>query len=366
MSGRRRIKKKKSRKRLTYGVIAVTFILLCFLTYFHLEQSSPPDQTHGDNATPPQAAIVDHLNFTGQSNLTVVNTCIDILESGGLTWAYYKGEDVTVDFYRDLPSYGASLIVLRVHSAIMRTENETISILGLFTSERFSIEAAKKYREDILHDRLVEAFFSPEERAQNISYFGIVPEFVKISMTGEFKDAVVIMMGCEGLGYINISTGARVTYTDMAEAFINKGAKVYIGWNGPVSVNHTDQATIYLLQHLISEQQNIGKAVEKTMEEVGRDIFNSTLKYHPKTIENYTLQNFRSSSTMKVAYVSPAPKALKRTKYLDMNSVRILNINFLPLFIITTMSTTTVGKVLGPAQRRGHILALSVVTMANL
>ena len=302
MSSRRRIKKRKSRKRLAYGVIAVTFILLCFLIYFSLQHSNQP----------PQAAIVDQLNFTGQSNPTFVNTCINILESGGLTWKYYRGEDITVNFYRNLPSYGTSLIILRVHSAIMRTENETISLLGLFTSERFSIEAAKNYREDILHNRLVEAFFSPEERAQNKSYFGIVPKFVEESMKGEFKDTIIIMMGCEGLGYDGLA------YTDMAKAFINKGAKVYISWDGRVGVDHTDQATVCLLQHLISEKQNIGKAVEETMAEVGKDPYNSTLQYYPKTaeVENYIIPNFRGRLTMNAAYTAPTPKALKRNRYL--------------------------------------------------
>jgi len=301
MSRRKGIKKRKGRKRLAYGVIAVAFILLCFLAYSSLHSS------------PPKAAIVDHLSFfSEQSNQTFVDACITILKSGGLTWKYYKGEEVTVDFYRNLPSYGTSLIILRVHSAIMRTENETISLLGLFTSERFSIEAAKNYREDILHNRLVEAFFSPEERAQNKSYFGIVPKFVEESMKGEFKDTIIIMMGCEGLGYDGLA------YTDMAKAFINKGAKVYISWDGRVGVDHTDQATVCLLQHLISEKQNIGKAVEETMAEVGKDPYNSTLQYYPKTaeVENYIIPNFRGRLTMNAAYTAPAPKALKRNRYL--------------------------------------------------
>jgi len=313
----RRRKHRKSRK-LAYGVIAVAFILLCFLIYFSLHQSK---QTSGDETTPPQAAIVDQLSsLPGQSNPAFVDACKNILEEGGLTWTYHKGEEVTVNFYRNLPSYGTSLIILRVHSAIMRTENETISLLGLFTSERYSDEAARKYRGDVLNDRLVEAFFSEEERAKGISYFGIVPKFVNESMKGEFKDTIIIMMGCEGLGYINTNTGERVTYTDMAKAFIKKKAKVYIGWDGPISINHTDQATLQLLQSLILHKQTIKGALTETMGIVGKDpTYNSTLEYYPKTDEagNYTIPNLKSSSlTMNVAYTSRAPKAPNRTKYL--------------------------------------------------
>ena len=316
---KRRIRKRKSRKRLAYGVIAVTFILLCFLTYFSLHQSN---QASDGNAMPPrvQAAIVDHLNFTGQSNPAFVEECINILESGGLTRAYYNGKDVTVDFYRNLPSYGTILIILRVHSAIMKVNGEIIPLLGLFTSENYSdIKAGTTYRSDIYfdgefhNDSLFRAYFPGE----NISYFAIGPKFVEKRMNGKFQNTIIIMMGCEGLGYVNTRTGTRIKYTDMAEAFINKGAKVYISWNGPISVNHTDQATLDLLQSLILHKRTIKRAVSETMEIVGKDPrYNSTLQYYPKIaeVENYAIPNLRSSLTMNVALLYPTPRTPKRFK----------------------------------------------------
>ena len=304
-NGKRKPRKKKSRKRLAYGVIAVACIFAFFLVYSSLHSSSP------------KVAIVDHLSFfPEQRNPTFVDACKNILETSGLTWAYHKGGEVTVNFYRNLPSCGASLIILRVHSAIMKTEKGIISILGLFTSERYSVEAAKKYREDILDDRLVRAFFEEDEE-----YFGIVPKFVEKSMKGEFKDTIVVMMGCEGIGYINTSTGARVMYTDMADAFINKGAKVYISWDGPVGIDHTDQATVQLLKSLILHNRTIKRAVTETMEIVDKDpTYNSTLHYYPKTAEvgNYTIPNPKSNLIMNVIYTSLTAEALTRTKYITL------------------------------------------------
>jgi hypothetical protein len=297
MNRRRKPRKKRSKKKLVYVVIAVAFILTCFLIYSSLHSS------------PPKVAIVDHLSFfPEQRNQTFVNDCINIVEESGLTWAYHNGEEVTVDFYRNLPLRGTSLIILRVHSAIMRTENETISILGLFTSERYSDEAAKKYRDDVLNDRLVMAFFPGGDE----KYFGIVPEFVEKSMKGNFKDTIIVMMGCEGLGYEGLA------YTDMAEAFIKKGAKVYISWDGPISINHTDQATVHLLQSLILYKRTIKYAVTETMEEIGSDpTYNSTLHYYPNTpeVENYTILNLKSSLIIIVAHTSPTAKAPTKTKY---------------------------------------------------
>jgi len=296
-------KQRISRKKIAYGIIAVISILICFLIYSLLHSS------------PPQAAIVDHLSFfPEQRNQTFVNTCTSILEEGGLTWAYYKGEEITVGFYRKLPSCGASLIILRVHSAIMKTENGTISILGLFTSELYSDhKAATTYREDVLHNRLVTAFFEGGD-----VYFGIVPKFVEESMEGKFKDTVIIMMGCEGIGYIDALTHTREAYTDMADAFVKKGAKVYIGWDGPVGIGHTDLATVRLLQNLIQKKRTIKEAVRQTNGDVGPDpVYNSTLNYYPLTTEvgNHTIPNLEGSLTMDVVYTSPTPKTLRRSRY---------------------------------------------------
>lgn len=318
MSRRKRRRKEKSRKKLAYGVIAVALVLILLAYYLSFHRSN--------KTSPPKAAIVDHLSFfPDQRNPTFVDTCKNILEEGGLTWAYHMGEKITVDFYRNLPSHGSSLIVLRVHSAIMKTEEGTVSILGLFTSEPYSDEAAGgKYRDDVLNDRLVKAFFAGVDE----EYFGILPKFVEESMIGELKDAVVIMMGCEGLGYINASTGARVTYADMAEAFVRKGAKVYISWDGPVGIDHTDQATVHLLQNLVLDNKTIKQALTETREIIGRDpAYNSTLQYFPETAEvgNYILPNFKSSLIVSVAVASlHIAKAPLRTKCEYRDSARVL------------------------------------------
>ena len=99
-------------------------------------------------------------------------------------------------------------------------------------------------------------------------------------MQREFNNSTIVMMGCEGL-----------TNTKMAEAFIEKGAKAYISWSGAVSASHTDQATIYLLQHLLTENQTIEQAVENTMTEVGPDpVYDSLLIYYPISSGNYTIE----------------------------------------------------------------------------
>lgn len=88
------------------------------------------------------------------------------------------------------------------------------------------------------------------------------------------------MMGCEGL-----------SNTKMVEAFIEKGAEVYVGWSESVLASQTDQATAHLLQHLILEKQTVRQAVDTTMKEVGPDVaYSSTLGYYPLESRDYSIQ----------------------------------------------------------------------------
>lgn len=278
MSVRKRRKKEKGRKKLAYSIVVIVFIVV-LLAYFFLNQSN---QTSN-----PKAALVDHLSRPGREpNPTFIQNSTTILKKAGFDVDYHGWEKLTdVNYYKSLFKESCDLFVLRVHSAITIIDGE--EVVGLFTWEEYSDRVAgTKYREDVMDNRLVKAFFEDEP---NVYYFGIAPNFVK--NYGNFEDTTIIMMGCNGL-----------TYTSMAEAFVKKGAKVYIGWNGLVSVDHTDQSTVNLLQSLLLKNRTIKQAVE----EIGRDpVHNSALDYYPPRFEDYTIPNLESNSIMSVIYTSP-------------------------------------------------------------
>ena len=215
---------------------------------------------------PAKAALVDHLSLTFPNQSFIDNTT-EILEQAGYTVDYYPGEEVTVEFYRNLPTHNYDIIILRVHSAAVTLEgNEIVEPpVCFFTSENYS---QTRYAREQWDRQLAIAFYPASEP---LYYFGIAPKFVTTSMNGKFQNTTVIMMGCEGLNN-----------TKMAEAFVEKGAKAYIGWGDSVSAYHTDTATIQLLKHLITEKQTVEQAVENTMKEVGPDpAYNSILLYYP-------------------------------------------------------------------------------------
>jgi hypothetical protein len=102
-------------------------------------------------------------------------------------------------------------------------------------------------------------------------YFGIMPGFIKSSMQGDFPDTTIVIMGCDGLKSDTV-----------AEAFVDKGAKAVVAWDGLVSSNHTDAATERLLQHLLIDGLTLQEAVAQTMAELGPDpSYDSVLRLYP-------------------------------------------------------------------------------------
>jgi len=271
-----REKKKRERRIALAIIIAILIIIVSASGFFINSMLNKPSPDHSSNTSTsePKAAIADHLSLTAP-NQTFIQTATNTLEQAGYTVDYYPGEDITVGFYRDLPKHNYDIIILRVHSTAAELQGQEYveTPVCLFTSENYT---TTKYLYEQLYDQIVGVSYTVPEPP---FYFGIMPKFVTSSMSGRFQDTAIIMMGCEGLNN-----------TKMAEAFIQKGAKVYIGWRGAVSASRTDQATAQLLQHLIMEKQTIKQAVTETMNDVGPDLIHDTvLLYDPPEAEEYVI-----------------------------------------------------------------------------
>jgi len=278
------IRAEKERERCIATAIFSAFILIAivlsgYFTY-SIFYSSPredalpePTLQFKPSVSNPElkAAIVDHLSLTAP-NQTFVQTAAAILTQANYTVNYFSGEKVTVNFYRNLPMGMYKLIILRVHSALDVNNNPPLT---LFTSELLD---STKHVNEQLADQVMGVTFLPY-RPGDKAYFGIPPKFIRECAKGKFSNSVIIAMGCDGL-----------RYTDMAEAFIQKGAKVYISWNASVSSAHTDTATTILLQHLITEKETIKQAVKNTAKIAGPDpTYNSVLAYYPPTAADQTI-----------------------------------------------------------------------------
>jgi hypothetical protein len=249
--------------------------LLSFLAYFLVHQSDQTPKLYGSQKPVAKAAIIDHLSISW-ANPAFVKETAGILKRAGYHVDYYGGEQVTVEFYRNLPTLGYHVIVLRAHTAYI---HKYLS-LSIFTSEPYS---RQKYVYEQLRNRVASGYIQPYQKGDP-QYFVITDKFVRFSMKGSFDDTLVLLMGCTGIKKC------------AATAFLDKGARACVGWDGLVSAGHTDKATLQLLKHLVAEKQTIIDAVTGTMKEVGQEPeYKSTLLFWPIKAGNYTVQGSENS-----------------------------------------------------------------------
>jgi hypothetical protein len=227
-----------------------TFVIVCtsLAAWFALGGGS------GEQPGAPKAAIVDQLSLTFPDP-AFVQEATRMLEEAGYAVDYHPGGQVTVDLYRDLGSRGYDFIILRVHSArLRRGDGSALDEVALFTSERYStsMHVDEQKSKDLIRTRYS---FEEEQR-----FFGIMPHFIKSRTKGTFEGATVILMGCDGL---------RSPAT--AKAFVERGARAFIGWDREVSAEWTDRATERMLHFLLTEKRTPLQAVTEAMAEVGPD-----------------------------------------------------------------------------------------------
>jgi hypothetical protein len=258
---KRQTEGKPSKRRLPWFawlLIALGIVgIVVFVRFYVLGQPSP------DNGGELKAVIVDQLSSV-QENEDFIGNVTKELEDYGFEVDLCQGDNVTVDFYRELPTHGYRLIIFRAHSGLLAENEVTQDRTVLFTNEGYS---RAKYVAEQLNDRLVMA--RVDERHPMV--FGIPPKFIRESMAGRFDASVVIMMGCSGL-----------FMRDLAEAFVDKGAPVYVAWNGSVELYYVDEATAYLVKQLCSGNMTVKEAVASTMDIIGADPKHGAgLEYYP-------------------------------------------------------------------------------------
>ena len=244
------------------------FIALAIAGAVVLVRVYPLSQPSPDNVGKPRAAVVDQL-YNLQPNEDFIAEITNELEEYGFAVDLYQGDEIIVDFYRELPTHGHKLIIFRAHSGLLSGIPKTV----LFTNEEYSPD---RYPTEQLFDQLLMGAAGPGQPVM----FGITASFVTRSMKGGFDDTVIIIMGCGGI-YL----------PDLAQAFIDKGASVYLAWHLSVLLQYVDDATLYLIGQLCSENATVEEAVDRTMHVIGPDPeYEAELQYYPSGTGNRTLE----------------------------------------------------------------------------
>ncbi len=221
----------------------------------------------------PRAAIIDQLH-NDKPNLNYQNNVTEYLTTAGYDVDLYTTEEITVDFYKKLPSMNYKFIVFRTHSLGVGTVEESAS---LFTGELYS------------KDRYLNEQFSGNvgmgvpylpgevdeiggfEALRDETYFVVGSRLVDNLMVGTFPQSIIVLGGCETL-----------EGTILAESLLARGASEIVGWNGLVTAAKNDKDTMALLKETLVNGVEIENAIPLVMEE-----YDDKLRT-PATLKHYS------------------------------------------------------------------------------
>jgi len=253
-------KRVSDKKSLVLPLGLITIIVFGFLVYKTLFQT--PEIKFSL-----KAAIIDQLaeHFPNPGfNETVTN----LLRDAGFNVSYYGYKTVTVGFYRELVKRDYGIIILRAHSAL-REDNKTVD---LFTSEEYD---PNEYGDMRGKGLLTKGEYLFEQESGRF-YFAITPKFIE--NYGYFPKSVIIAMGCWSL---------KPECEEMAQAFINRGAKAYVGWTEIVLPKDTDHETVRLLEMLLKENGTLADATDGIYREYQAsgtgEIIITRMKFYPQS-----------------------------------------------------------------------------------
>jgi len=208
-----------------------------------------------------KAVIIDQL-YRDIPDPHYQNQTMRYLLDAGYDVDLYTTEDITIDFYKELPSMDYEFILFRTHSLAIYGKNPSEWI---FSGELYS---NKVHISETLSGQLSPGvpFIVTEDQtityseALNERHFMIGSKFIDESMVGHFPESVIILGGCE-----------TMPHELLAEALVKRGASSVIGWNELVGSGYNDRVITSLLEEILVNGLEIDQAIELVMEDFKKD-----------------------------------------------------------------------------------------------
>ncbi len=249
------------------AILATTVVLISVFSALAFVDN----QTTLDDGVP-KAAIIDQLheelpNPDFQQNAT------EYFETAGYDVDLYTTKDITVDFYKKLPSMDYEFIVIRSHATGQMFK---FSSSALFTGEKYS---PNNHSADQLSGHLANAVPYNEIQKKEIglenlasqTYFAFGSKFVDEKMVGKFPGSVIVLAGC-------YTTSSKL----LSQSLIDRGASVVVGWDNTVRVDQSDKVILAFLEKMLVDGEVLPEAVSSVTNEFG-------LYLDPVDIRYYTM-----------------------------------------------------------------------------
>ncbi|MGH7884074.1 MAG: hypothetical protein ACRENO_00105 [Thermodesulfobacteriota bacterium] len=225
-----------------------------------------------NNQPKPLAAVIDQLNET-IPNQDFNEKAQQYLELAGYQVDFYTTKDITIDFYKNLPSMDYKYILIRTHSL---EEPKYDNATFLFTGEKYDVN--KYFLEQIsgqlgkgapIYGEQREIIEKSNENLEDRMYFLVGTKFVDELMVGKFSDSVILIGGCESL-----------RNRDLAKSLILRGASDVIGWDRTVGASENDKILLEFLERTLVDKKKIDDVVIQLNDEFSQDLmFSSKLRH---------------------------------------------------------------------------------------
>jgi len=249
---------------------------LIFASVFFLQESEANYSVSDYDDGILKAAIIDQLDTEIPSH-DFQDRANDYFVKAGYEVDLYTTEEITVDFYKKLPSMGYDYIVIRSHALTGRTGEDSPK---LYTSEKYTTD---KYVNEQLFGIIDGAYLNPrtdihatvdvsdlEETGQVVfsmrnssqannwgarvttdEYFVIGAKAVDELMVGKFPGSTIILGGCD-----------TASSSILADSLLKKGASEVVGWNENIGSLQNDMTMLKILRETLENKMELSEAVE--------------------------------------------------------------------------------------------------------
>ena len=233
-------------------VVASSVASLCYAYRYSIWYPTSPTRSR-----PLTVALLDEVSayipdpaFTDQVMAT--------LSSAGYKVDFYPPSSITIQLLENLPSMGYGIVIFRNHSTGFGQDS-----ISIVTSETYSPD---KYVFEQLTGQVADVNLGIASK----DFFAITPLFVREAMNGFFPGSIVLMMGCTGLAN-----------SEMAQAFVSRGAQVYVSWDKVVQAYRTDTATSIFWQWMTGGHSLKDSTAAATRQAAPDPIYQSQLLFYP-------------------------------------------------------------------------------------
>jgi len=224
------------------------------------EESEPTVEIVEDEAPKIKKAVIIDQLYRDIPNKSYHKNVKEFLMQAGYEVDLVTTEDITVDYYKQLPSMNYDFIVMRTHSLAIYGDEPSSWI---FTGEMYS---DKKHTFDTMSGLLSPGvpFFIDEEVELTMTYseaakqrhFMIGSKLIFESMEGMFPGSIIVMGGCE-----------TMALPHLADSFLSRGASSVIGWDDLVGSNLNDNTIMLLLEEILVNGLKVDEAVDSVMKD---------------------------------------------------------------------------------------------------